>query len=488
MKFMKNNFAKEFKKNANYNPNYQEIENKTELKKAKFRFPRWAKITSAVAACLLIIVSVPAALIFDINIDRDAKKPYKENFQRGYIDVGYEETFRALNEVTYPEFDPYYNFDELDEEYVNGVNTFAYEAFNYTLNNSTSNFVFSPFSLYSNVDMLSTMSEDSSIQRFYNEVLHASNSLRRNNFRRAYSNNYRYKERFFSVQSYNFGIFNNTLDVRQNYAKEVEREYFQLYQMDYSSESDKNKLINLINNAMVDSSSYINQDDLDFYKNDIMILSILNFQSKWKDVFYLVEGTSPFYTSDGRSVSAQYMNHTIFKNKAYKYDKYYSFYDSYYAGLYEVQYLYPINSNDNILDLVKGVNFLIEDPNNEVIPEYLDLTIPKFKTVSEFDFKSFLVEQGLSFLDEFNSEAYSKAINFNQEYDSIKINNVIQKNSIEFREEGTKGLSVTISAGAASPAPIEGIKVKFDQPFIYVIRDSTGLPIYIGVVNDPTIQ
>jgi serine protease inhibitor len=62
-----------------------------------------------------------------------------------------------------------------------------------------------------------------------------------------------------------------------------------------------------------------------------------------------------------------------------------------------------------------------------------------------------------------------------------------QKTTVSFDEDGTIVKTVTFSFGAAgtSTAP-GGSQVDLNQPFVYCIKDRSGLPLVLGAVNDPT--
>ena len=58
---------------------------------------------------------------------------------------------------------------------------------------------------------------------------------------------------------------------------------------------------------------------------------------------------------------------------------------------------------------------------------------------------------------------------------------------IEFDEQGTVAQTIQIhagGAGAAAPYNGDGLHVVLNQPFVYVIHDPNGLPLYIGSVMD----
>jgi serine protease inhibitor len=46
----------------------------------------------------------------------------------------------------------------------------------------------------------------------------------------------------------------------------------------------------------------------------------------------------------------------------------------------------------------------------------------------------------------------------------------------------------SFGAGSAAPMKNDTLDVKLNQPFIYIIRDINGTPIFVGHVDNPTIQ
>jgi serine protease inhibitor len=102
------------------------------------------------------------------------------------------------------------------------------------------------------------------------------------------------------------------------------------------------------------------------------------------------------------------------------------------------------------------------------------------------DFKPSLESLGLGSL--FSSDEN----NLNEMFASSPVNSYIkqikQKNEVSFTIDGTKIKSLAI-AGGSSAAPAKGtLEVKLNQPFIYVIRDSTNIPLYIGHFDNPAVS
>jgi serpin B len=63
---------------------------------------------------------------------------------------------------------------------------------------------------------------------------------------------------------------------------------------------------------------------------------------------------------------------------------------------------------------------------------------------------------------------------------------VKQKTFVEVNEEGTEAAAVTSVGVVLTSVPVIQT-VRFDQPFLFVIRENlSGLVLFVGVMNDPS--
>lgn len=71
----------------------------------------------------------------------------------------------------------------------------------------------------------------------------------------------------------------------------------------------------------------------------------------------------------------------------------------------------------------------------------------------------------------------------------LYISEVKQKTFIKVDEKGTEAAAVTSVAPETTSMPVELPRVVFDRPFVYVIVDvTTGIPLFIGIMENPTIK
>lgn len=110
--------------------------------------------------------------------------------------------------------------------------------------------------------------------------------------------------------------------------------------------------------------------------------------------------------------------------------------------------------------------------------------IPKWSTEVSCDLMKFFVASGAKQLFQPSSD-FAKVSNVAP----MNVSKVIQKAKIIVDEQGTKAAAVTeteVEAGAAGQGdPFEFIA---NRPFVYAIISPENLPVFIGVVNNPTAK
>ena len=138
---------------------------------------------------------------------------------------------------------------------------------------------------------------------------------------------------------------------------------------------------------------------------------------------------------------------------------------------------------------------LIKDMKNTILSVYL----PRFSYEFELDqFMNILKEMGMKdAFDKYKADftnIVSRDTMRKMAVENIYIDTAIHKTYIDLNEKGTKAAAVTYfglaeatSVGEDRPEP-KVIEVKFDKPFIYMIRDSkTKEILFFGVVRVPNV-
>jgi serpin B len=122
-----------------------------------------------------------------------------------------------------------------------------------------------------------------------------------------------------------------------------------------------------------------------------------------------------------------------------------------------------------------------EDWQAQMVPNDIELFLPKFKLEYEIKLKSILSGMGME-------NAFSDRADFSQMIDGggVKIDNVIHKAFVEVNEEGTEAAAVTIVVIVETSVPLIPV-FRADRPFVFVIHDNkTKSILFMGKVVDPS--
>ncbi|MBO5529371.1 MAG: hypothetical protein J6A47_08725 [Bacilli bacterium] len=424
-----------------------------------------------------------------------------------------ESTYRPLNRIEY--VSQGFERKEVAVEYTHAVNEFAYKLSGAV--NLNENAIFSPLASYIGLDLLSHAGDDAS-SAIYESVL-GDETIRDENYANMLRTNFFVTENG-STQIYN-GVFFNvdrpSITPKQEYVNFLTSRKTEAYQASFKNDLGRMAAWanDLMGERMLDPDSFDVSEETALFQ-----LTLANFKAKWQTPFKKENSGIRTFYGKNKTNSVNFMNHiysgyVVYNSSerpfqeniplckgAYEYEKYFSVYDRYHNG-YSVQYLVPKSEDDFILDVLSDVNFLEENPDNyyfvaeaddsrkEVFTGYnpiVRIDVPTFKIQKTLDLVQSYEDIGLGRLFEKTTDNHvlGKAINGEEVYGSY-LESAKQISSIEFDEQGTVAQTIQIhagGAGAAAPYYGDGLHVVLNQPFVYVIHDPNGLPLYIGSVMD----
>ena len=110
------------------------------------------------------------------------------------------------------------------------------------------------------------------------------------------------------------------------------------------------------------------------------------------------------------------------------------------------------------------------------------LSIPKFDVSSIMNLGDGLNALGIT--DIFDPEK-SDFTPLTDSTDEIYLSKAEQNTRVLIDEEGCKAASVTVIMLEGMGASIEHEKFILDRPFLFEIMSETGLPLFVGIVNNP---
>ncbi len=211
-----------------------------------------------------------------------------------------------------------------------------------------------------------------------------------------------------------------------------------------------------------------------------MLVNTVYFKGLWEDDFseYLTKPDT-FYNYDGTQSKIDFMNkrdwlsyakdseteavRLDFKKHFDKIDMFgnYQGYDVY-DDLDISMYFILSDKTDIEAELLR----LIESQSFK--SQYTDLSLPKFKVEYETKLNEILLSLGIK-------KAFSQDAEFEKMFDkgSMFISDTIHKTYLSVDELGCEAAAVTTMAMAGSSLPPEPVKVDFNRPFYFVLRDNT---------------
>lgn len=424
----------------------------------------------------IISLRVNAKTVSEASGSRAAARPDRDDYD------SFEE-FRAV-------LDAYDEARRLESEGVTSALTnlndfFAGTASACMTQSTTENLVFSPVNAYISLAALAEVTAGESRQ----QILTALNTpdLETLRFQVGAVWEEVYWERGNEICSLASSMWiDDSLDYQQGVMDDLALYYYtSVYQKNLSSRGAGRALATWINNntgGMLKS----NTEKIQF--PDIPVLTLVStvyLQSKWSDQFSRTRNTSGVFHAPSGDRNATYMN---IQDEAYYY--WTEDYGASYRGLKNgcKMWFFLPDEDKTVADVLKNGEYLkIIQPNpeeNESRRKYLfvNWTVPKFDVSYSTDLSDAFKAQGIT--DVFSPEISDfTAITSDI---PVYLTGANQSARVIIDEEGVKAASyIELPGAGAGEPPDDEVDMILDRPFVFVIADTNGIPLFTGVVNEP---
>ena len=483
----KNKLKEAYSQKVTAPKDYKELQEKVEIKETRHYLFKALKLTGlcALGSVGVFVLAIGATVLFSSmhineNVADSVKKARFSMYDTNLIE---SETFKYLNSVTY---DAAKTDLELDPEFITYVNNFAEKT--YSGFDKTSNFAYSPLMVYTQMDLISlALSTPETINEMNTALGTEDTALRgRNVYKAMMNNSYANKEQRSTVQAKNAVFFDHERalsNINPTFLEGLTNRRAEVYDMRFGSAYDVNNILKWIDQS-VNEDNFITKEDLDI-KDDTFIafISSLYFDNAWQKK-YVSKDTKDdtFYLSDGSTVTTKFMNHTIF-TEFKDFGDYVSVTDYYKYG-YNVEYFVPKKIEDDIFNLLSA-DFLTKE-QVEKRDQPVSLSMPKFEAACKNEITDIVKGAGIETMYKgMPNNCLENAVetpSFLYSY----IQHTKQKTTVSFDEDGTVVKTVTFSMGAGGMDGTPGSDVNLNQPFVYCIKDRSGLPLVLGAITNPT--
>lgn len=480
----KKKLSKEYNQIVKQPEGYEVIEQEISIKKTHHTLFKTLKISGIVAASCMAtcVIALCGAFVFgSMRLEESGVKSIrKARFSVYDTKLVKSETFEALNNIEYSKERENYS---INANFVSAVNTFTENSF--ALFDKGKNIAYSPLMLYTNLDLVSLASSDDETTEQFNTVLQNDDQdFRGDNIYRAMKNNFFVDAELKStVQAKNAVFVERAMGPNPTFLEEITKRNAEAYSLNFQDDVDVNNVLEWINQS-VNEENFMSKSDLAIQSDTaVLCVSSLYFDNAWKNK-YEVEKTKvdDFYISEDNPIQTKFMNHAYY-GEIKIFDEYVEVTD-YYNTDYTVTYYVPKRTTkENIFDVLPK-NFLSRtdfDKSGSGMG-MVSLSMPKFKITSKNDLSTTVSNMGLSNI--YQGNHLLNALNGWYVYSYLSYTK--QKTVVSFDEDGSVVKSVTMSmANAGKNSAERGYHVTLNQPFVYCIKDTQGLPLVIGSVIDP---
>lgn len=218
----------------------------------------------------------------------------------------------------------------------------------------------------------------------------------------------------------------------------------------------------------------------------LTLASTVYLQAKWSNEFNPTRNTVDTFHAPGGDITVTYMN-----KKETQMNYYWgSSFGAVSLGLKNgcAMWLILPDEGKSLSDVLAEGEYLVPiDPENRVEGENykymkVNLSVPKFDISSGGDIRDMLVELGITDVFHEGTADFSAITSDSPVY----VTAVNQAARVIIDEQGVKAASyIEIPGAGAAMPPEEIIDFILDRPFLFIIADSGGIPLFIGAVNNP---
>lgn len=284
---------------------------------------------------------------------------------------------------------------------------------------------------------------------------------------------------------------NNKLTYNQNTIDTLASNYYSSVFTGDPASKQYNKLLRDWLNEQTDGllEDYVSNIDMTPEMNLEMVLTLastVNYSGKWNSKFSK-ENTKPgTFCSPNGDVQCDFMNA--------KRDMTYFWGDKFAAvslGLENNGFMMLILPDEGIsaeelLNDDDALGFMTNAAGSAIYSdsEYVtvNMSVPKFDVSSEIDLEDGLSKLGIT--DIFDPDI-SDFTPLTDSIDTVRLDKATQASRVMIDEEGCKAASLTIMLNAGAARPTGEVDFVLDRPFIFEIMSETGLPLFVGIVNNP---
>ena len=253
------------------------------------------KLFTFISSTFLVVTALPLSSCGLIKT-KESVKTYKKSYRMNEIKIAEQNTFRKLNNVTFPQAENPLQSTMSDEE-KQAYSEFSDKTYRALVKTSkTDNFSYANLGLYSLLSEMVGASSRADLTEDLNELLGLTETNRFSFYRKMMQAN-SFANEDSTTQLKNGAFFNNFFGYNQNFVNFLTDLYCEAYQLNFKTDADK--MVEWVNKA-VNSDGFVDTNFLELTEDsELYLFSTLYFKHMWADK-YLAENNveDDFYLSN----------------------------------------------------------------------------------------------------------------------------------------------------------------------------------------------
>lgn len=400
-------------------------------------------------------------------------------------------TAYALGTPKYPSalaFDDYQGknsrLENLNPDFLQGVRDFSFTSAASILNteDTSINSVYSPISLYMALTLLAETTESSTREEILNLLSVSDMNLISSEtpklFRSLYTDN-----EIGKLNLANSLWLSNTYDFKKDTIDRITSNYYaHSFSVDFGDAGTSQSISNWISK---NTGGKLGTDPSTFTPDPSQVMSIINtiyFYDQWQNEFNSeLTKSDEFKLADGTTVSSDFMN----TQATQSFSKGTNYISSSLSFKNQCSMVFilpdegvsPYDIINNPETLSKAVNY-IGTPNEKY--GQVTFKVPKFNFTNDLKLNDALKVLGVEEI--FSSNADFSPLTDNKD---LFVSQVKQSATISIDEIGCEAAAFTEILICGSGPSTDRADMILNKPFIFAIKDSNGIPLFIGVINNP---
>ncbi|MBQ8837304.1 MAG: hypothetical protein IJ002_07360 [Clostridia bacterium] len=449
-------------------------------KKSKFKF-KW---TAAVAAVLVIALiagvylRAGAPLSLKAYAVAEAKYPEMAHYPENEMLPGFDDRYDAWREDRKRQREYYGAGENLDPFFEATISEFL-------ASEESENLVYSPLNVYMALAMLAEITDGESREQILDLLGAANIETLRTEAHAVWNANYSDDGAVTSILASSLWL-NEDVNFKEDTLETLSENY---YASSYQGKMGSDKFGDAMKEWMNAQTGGLLRDyisEIEMTPETVMALvTTIYFRAKWENEFSESNNTNDVFHADSGDITCEFMNKTETYGSYYWGDKFAATSVSL-ENSGNMWFILP-DEGVNVQELLtdsQALSFMCANGDWENCKSLqVNLSIPKFDVKSKLNLSDGLKNLGVTDCFDAGDADFSPLVSSGQ---PVWLGNVEHGARVAIDEEGVTAAAYTVMmlCGAAMP-PEDEVDFTVDRPFIFVITGSDGLPLFVGVVNNP---